>query len=164
MFGMGNKAEMNPDKDLEKILNSAAAGDIKNDKVEVLLHAFWLLMKENGITDEKLDETIGKVLEIRSGGVPTVRGMSCPSCGKGAQMSGAFKIKCIYCGTEAILNPYEAAEIAAQVAEEEAARQAEIEQQERWNKAVENDPFKPYDVSKDLNFDEYNTFDEDPLM
>ena len=41
-----------------------------------------------------------------------LKGMNCPNCGRNAQRSGNFKIKCIYCGMEAVLNPYEAADIA----------------------------------------------------
>lgn len=123
---------------------------------DTLMHAFWILMAKNGYTNEMLDEAIGEALEIEASGPAYLKGMICPNCGRNAQLSGAFKIKCIYCGMESIINPYEARDIAAQVDEALAAQEQEAAQKEKWDKAMENDPYQPYDVSKDLNFDDFD--------
>jgi hypothetical protein len=65
---------------------------------------------------------------------------------------------------ESIINPYDARDIAIEMDEAMAQQQEEEAQKERWNQAVENDPFKPYDVSKDLNFDDYDNNDSDSVL
>ncbi len=131
-------------------------------RLNTLLHAFWIMFKNNGYTNEMLDEAIDEALAIESEGAKTLKGMVCPNCGRKAQFSGHFKIKCIYCGSESVLNPYEARDIAIEMENVMAEQQAAEDQKDRWEKAVENDPYTPYDVSKDLNFeDEYNHFDDD---
>ncbi len=139
--------------------HDSASNDI--EKLETLLHAFWIMFKKNGYTNEMLDEALDEAINIESEGKINLKGMVCPNCGRKAQFSGHFKIKCIYCGSESIMNPYEARDIAKEMDQVMAEQQASAEQQERWSKAVENDPYTPYDVSKDLNFeDEYNNFDD----
>jgi hypothetical protein len=126
-------------------------------KLDTLMHAFWILLqKTNGFTNEMLDEALAEAIEIESTGPAYLKGMVCPSCGRKAQLSGSFKIKCIYCGMESIINPYEARDIANQVDEVLAQQEEEAAQKEKWDKAVENDPYQPYDVSKDLNFDDFD--------
>lgn len=121
---------------------------------ESMIHAMWLILQKMGVTYEQLDEALGEVMAINSRGVVTLKGMSCPQCGSKAQFNGPFKIKCIYCGTEAILNPYEARELAEQADAKMAEKKALEEQQKRWEEAQKNNPYQPYDVSKDLNFDD----------
>ena len=130
--------------------------DNKIAKLETLIHSMWLLMKKNGYTNEMLDEAIAEALDIEAEGPAYLKGMVCPNCGRNAQLSGSFKIKCIYCGMESVINPYEARDIANQFDEALAAQQAEQDQKDRWSTAVENDPYQPYDVSKDLNFDDFD--------
>lgn len=133
-------------------------------KIETLQHAFWIMLQKNGYTNEMLDEALAEALEIEAQGTKALKGMTCPNCGRNAQLSGSFKIKCIYCGTESIINPYEAHEIATEMDAAMAQQQEDEAQKERWNQAVQNDPFKPYDVSKDLNFDDYDSFDDNNRM
>lgn len=138
---------------------SSSVDDIymtKFKKLETLIHSMWLLLKKNGYTNEMLDEAIAEALDIEAEGPAYLKGMVCPNCGRNAQLSGSFKIKCIYCGMESVINPYEARDIANQFDEALAEQQAEQEQKERWASAVQNDPYQPYDVSKDLNFDDYD--------
>ena len=137
-------------------------GDI--DRLDTLLHAFWIMFKKNGYTNEMLDEALDEALKIKAEGNSMLKGMVCPNCGRNAQLFGHFKIKCVYCGTESIMNPYEAKDIAKEMEAAMAEQQAEEEQKERWSQAVENDPFKPYDVSKDLNFDDFDNFDDNNVM
>ncbi|MBR3532817.1 MAG: hypothetical protein IKN80_02870 [Clostridiales bacterium] len=126
------------------------------ETLETLVHAMWIMFQKNGYTNEMLDEAITEALNIEASGRVMLKGMNCPNCGRNAQRSGNFKIKCIYCGMEAVLNPYEAADIAKQAAAAIAQQEEEAAQKERWDKAVNNDPFQPYDVSKDLGFDDFN--------
>ena len=143
------------------IMSSGESYDDGNvDKLETLLHAFWIMFKKNGYTNEMLDEALVEAMDIEAEGNTALKGMVCPNCGRKAQFSGHFKIKCIYCGSESVLNPYEAREIAKQMDAAMAEQQAQEEQKERWDKAVGNDPYQPYDVSKDLGFDEFNDFDD----
>ena len=125
-------------------------------KIETMIHAFWIMFQKNGYTDEMLDEALAEALKIEAEGNKALKGMACPNCGRNAQLSGNFKIKCIYCGMESIINPYEARDIAVEVDAAMAQQQEEAAQKERWAQAVENDPYKPYDVSKDLNFDDFD--------
>ncbi|MCQ2516160.1 MAG: hypothetical protein MJ094_04775 [Saccharofermentans sp.] len=121
---------------------------------EQMIHALWLLLQRMGVTNEQLDEALTEVMEINARGVVSLKGMACPQCGSKAQFNGPFKIKCIYCGTEAVLNPYEARELAEQANAVIAEQQALEEQQKRWEEAQKNNPYQPYDVTKDLNFDD----------
>lgn len=153
----------------ENIYSSVKALDFDKEagrfaKIETLQHAFWIMLRKNGYTNEMLDEALAEALEIEAQGTKALKGMNCPNCGRNAQLSGAFKIKCIYCGTESIINPYEAHEIATEMDAAMAQQQEDEAQKERWNQAVQNDPFKPYDVSKDLNFDDYDSFDDNNRM
>ena len=125
-------------------------------RLDTLIHAFWLMFKKNGFTNEMLDEALDEALAIEAEGNKTLKGMVCPNCGRKAQFSGHFKIKCISCGSESVLNPYEARDIAIEMEAAMAQQQAQEDQKERWSKAVENDPYQPYDVSKDLQFDDYD--------
>lgn len=125
-------------------------------RLETLIHAFWIMFQKNGYTNEMLDEALAEALAIEAEGNKSLKGMQCPNCGRKAQLSGSFKIKCIYCGMESIINPYEARDIAVEIDAAMAQQQEDEAQKERWAQAVENDPYKPYDVSKDLNFDDYD--------
>lgn len=133
-------------------------------KLETMIHAFWIMFQKNGYTNEMFDEALSEALAIEAQGNTALKGMTCPNCGRKAQLSGNFKIKCIYCGMESIINPYEARDIAIEMDEAMAQQQEEEAQKARWNQAVENDPFKPYDVSKDLSFDDYDNNDSDSVL
>lgn len=110
------------------------------DVLETTNHAFWLMMKNKGYTDEEFDAAMAEAVECRKQTLP-VTGLRCPNCGKSAQLSAQYRIKCIYCGSDAIIHPYEIYEIVkAQAAAEAAAAEAEAN--------------KPYDVANDLRFDD----------
>lgn len=140
--------------------SSTSNADLTPDSLktlETLVHAMWILQqKQHGFTNEMLDEALTEAMEIEADGRSALKGMVCPGCGRKAQYSGAFKIKCIYCGMEAVLNPYEAAELAREMDAKVAQDEALKAQQEKWQNAVTNDPYQPYDVSKDLNFDDFD--------
>ncbi len=115
------------------------------DVLETTNHAMWLMLKSKGFTDEEFDVAMCNAVDARRQNVP-VTGLRCPNCGKSAQLSSQYKIKCIYCGSEAIIHPYEVYEIIKAQAEAEA--QAALEAAALAN--------QPYDVTKDLRFDEFN--------
>lgn len=110
------------------------------DVLETTNHALWLMIKKKGFTDEEFDAAMVEAVDARSQNVP-VTGLRCPNCGKSAQLSSMYKIKCIYCGSEAIIHPYEVYEIIKAQAEADAA-------------AAEAEANKPYDVTQDLRFDD----------
>ncbi len=141
------------------MLRDNTPADNKIQALETLVHALWIMFTKNGYTNEMLDEAIAEALEIEAEGAVHLKGMACPNCGRKAQLSGSFKIKCIYCGMESIINPYEARDINKQFEEAMAQQQEEEEQKQRWAEAVENDPYKPYDVTKDLNFEDLDNND-----
>ncbi len=137
------------------------------EKQTYLLHAFWLLLKEKGATNEELDKALNEavLLEKRK---DFKNKTVCPTCGKGLQAmeNKPFTSKCFYCGNETLDNPYKkfddldpynpsyvepAQEISEPVTEEDAEQQEIQEAQD-----VISQSFEPYDVSKDLNFDDEN--------
>jgi len=138
------------------------------EKQNYLLHAFWLLLKEKGVTNDDLDKALNEavLLEKRKDYKIT---STCPSCGKGLQSmeNKPFSAKCYYCGIEVLdhpfkrydgMDPYDTGyaettsnEPAPYISDDEADKQEMQEAQE-----VISQNFEPYDVSKDLNFDDEN--------
>ena len=123
------------------------------ESLEAVNHAMWLMLQRLGSTNEEFDAALAYVFNTnKSAGKINSRGMGCPACGKSAQLSSDnMRIKCIYCGNEAVINPYELLDmIASQPVQEEApVMQAPVQAQQ-----VIPDYAQPYDVSKDLNFDD----------
>ena len=122
------------------------------EKLELINHAMWLMLQRLGSTNEEFDAALAYVINSsKNSGKVNSRGMCCPACGKSAQLSSDnMRIKCIYCGNEAIINPYELLEMTSQNAVEEAQPVA----QEPIMTQQVPDYAQPYDVSKDLNFDD----------
>ena len=139
------------------------------EKQSLLLHAFWLLLKEKGLTNEDLDKALNEAV-LLGRRTDYKHSSVCPECGKPLQSmeNYPFKFKCLYCGTEAIGNPYKkyddldpyssnyqeteetaAAEESAPVSEEDAEASELKEAQD-----IISRNYEPYDVSKDLNFDD----------
>lgn len=130
--------------------------DIKKqlDKIELTLHAMWIMMNKKGYTDPEFDQAMTEALEFSKRKDFQLKGVRCPSCGKNAQLSNFFKIKCIYCGSEAVMHPYEIYNMLPEQeytdinegADKPSVREPQIDP------AFQE--FEPYDVTKDLNFDE----------
>ncbi|MBQ4271784.1 MAG: hypothetical protein II718_08150 [Clostridiales bacterium] len=132
------KGEFREEEDKEELLK-------RIEKLEITCHAYWLMLKGRGFTSEEFDASIAEAVGLSKHRNYKIPKIVCPQCGMNAQLSGYFKIKCIYCGNEVAINPYE---IYTMFEEEEAqAAQAAPD-------APVDDPFTPYDVTKDLNFDE----------
>lgn len=122
------------------------------ETLETLNHALWLLLEEYGATHEQLNEKIALILEEKKMQNGKLQ-IECSNCHQKMQMSGAFKCKCIYCGTEIVSNPY-------QIKFDHSGVQQfidEIENNQEPEAVSEisnsNQVFEPYDVSKDLGFD-----------
>lgn len=169
---------------IRDINNPGNAQDIKNEfqalkeveelkdmveKQSLLLHAFWLLLKEKGFSNEELDKTLNEAMLLAKR-TDYKNSSVCPSCGKALQAmeNYPFTFKCFYCGTEVIGNPYKkydsldpynqnypeaeapsAESGEAPLSDEEAAASEIKEAQDIISRSYE-----PYDVSKDLNFDD----------
>ncbi len=101
------------------------------EKQKYLLHAFWLMLKEHGATNEDLDKALNEAV-LLSKRTDYKNVVSCPNCGKGLQKmeNKPFVSKCYYCGTEL---------------EEKEFKDAQ---------EIISQSFEPYDVTKDLGFDE----------
>ncbi|MCR5327258.1 MAG: hypothetical protein K6E12_00175 [Saccharofermentans sp.] len=135
------------------------------EKQTYLLHAVWLLLKEKGMTNEELDKALNEavLLEKRTDYKNLT---ACPNCGKGLQAmeNRPFTSKCYYCGTEILDNPYKKydgidpykIDYTPKTAEPEdyVPDDAADEQEIQDAQAVISQDFEPYDVSKDLNFDD----------
>ena len=136
------------------------------EKQTYLLHAFWIMLKEKGYTNEEFDNALNEavLLEKRKDYKNT---SVCPNCGKGLQAmeNKPFASKCFYCGTEILDNPYKKfdnidpykpqyadaceEQSGAYISDDQADEQELKEAQE-----VISQSFEPYDVSKDLNFED----------
>lgn len=135
------------------------------EKQSYILHAFWIMLKDKGATNEEFDKALNEAILL---GMRTDYKYSstCPNCGKGLQSmeKKPFASKCLYCGIEILDNPYkkydgmdpykvdyrtEPEEPEPYVSDDEAD-----EQEFREAADVISQSFEPYDVTKDLNFDE----------
>lgn len=121
------------------------------EKLEFTNHAMWIMLEKKGFTNEEFDQAMAEAYEIGKRKDFHLSGIHCPACGQNAQLSDHFKIKCIYCGEEAIMHPYEIYNMLPDkdTVTEPAPTAGETFLSEE-NKAKE----EPYDITKDLNFDD----------
>ena len=135
------------------------------EKQTYLLHAFWIMLKEHGATNEELDKALNEAV-LLSKRTDYKNIANCPQCGKGLQKmeNKPFVSKCYYCGTELLINPYkkydgldpyntgyaEKVEEPAPYVPDDVADQAELKDAQD----IISQSFEPYDVTKDLNFDD----------
>lgn len=136
------------------------------EKQSYLLHAMWIMLKEKGFTNEDFDKALTEsvLLGKRTDYKNTT---TCPNCGKGLQSmeNKPFTSKCYYCGLEVLDNPYKkydgidpyqnAYATGTEEQRGEYVSDAEAEEQEfKEAQDVISKSFEPYDVSKDLNFED----------
>ncbi len=194
---MSENMDMNTFKQLAKMksvdeVDAALSGDnsIKNEfqaakevavlrdtvnQQQILLHAMWRMLKEHGFTNVDLNLHLKEAVQL-STRKDFKNVVDCPNCGKGMQKMEQvpFTLKCYYCGTEFLSNPFmkydgldpnaveykteraSSEELDAQSAPENYERKAaQTEEEEIANaEAILNSSFEPYDVSQDLKFDE----------
>ena len=140
----------------------------KVEKQTYLLHAFWLLLKEKGVTNEDLDKTLNEVVLLRKR-TDYKNTTACPNCGKSLQAmeNKPFTSKCYYCGVEMLNNPYKKYDgidpykpMYSENSEEEPEPYVSDDEADakEFKEATDviSQSFEPYDVTKDLNFDEEN--------
>lgn len=135
------------------------------EKQTYLLHAFWIMLKEHGATNEELDKALNEavLLEKRTDYKNIT---NCPNCGKSLQKmeNRPFTSKCYYCGSEMINNPYKKFDdldpyntgYAENPIHPEPYVPDDVADEAEFKSAqdVISQNFQPYDVTKDLNFEE----------
>ncbi|SCW26466.1 hypothetical protein SAMN02910456_00085 [Ruminococcaceae bacterium YRB3002] len=130
-------------------------------RLDILMAAMWTIMKEKGATDDELMTAISSIIEDRKGVVYQKNVLKCARCGNNIQEVKKTPLtgRCYYCGTMYLLYPYNDGDVkdpivSGTVSEQEAPVPAEEAPAEAEN--VEELPmtFEPYDVTKDLGFDE----------
>ena len=77
------------------------------EKQSCLIHAFWIMLKEKGATNEEFDKALTEA-SLLANRKDYKNVSSCPNCGKGLQKleNKLFTSKCYYCGLEVLNNPY----------------------------------------------------------
>ena len=136
------------------------------EKQSFILHALWILLKEKGATNEDLDRALNEavLLEKRT---DYKNSTACPNCGKPLQAmeNKPFASKCYYCGVEILNNPYQkydgidpySSAYSDNSPEEPEPYISDDEADEKEIKEAADlisQSFEPYDVTKDLGFDE----------
>lgn len=135
------------------------------EKQSYLIHAFWIMLKEKGTTNEDFDKALNEAV-LLSRRTDYKNSTACPNCGKALQSmeNKPFASKCFYCGIEILNNPYKKYD---SIDPYKIDYRSEPEQPEPYISDDEADEkefreaadvisksFEPYDVSKDLNFDD----------
>ena len=169
------------DEFLRKMTGNDGEREVKNDyqafkeveelkklveKQSYLLHALWLMLKEKGYTNEEFDKALTEAVLLGKR-TDYKNSTTCPKCGKGLQSmeNKPFASKCFYCGLEVLDNPYKkydeldpykpAYSTGNENAPQEYVSDAEADEQEfKEAQDVISKSFEPYDVSKDLNFED----------
>ncbi|MBO4449238.1 MAG: hypothetical protein J5777_01495 [Clostridiales bacterium] len=166
------------DSSIKNEFQSAKEVEILRDTVnqqQILLHAMWRMLKEHGFTNVDFNLHLKEAVQL-SNRTDFKNNVECPNCGKGMQKMEKvpFTLKCYYCGTEFLSNPFmkydgldpnaveykterpTGEELDAQSAPENYEQKvAQTEEEEIANaEAILNSSFEPYDVSQDLKFDE----------
>lgn len=170
-------AALSSDGSIKNEFQSIKEVEILKDTVnqqQILLHAMWLMLKDHGFTNVEFNLHL-KEAALMSNRKDFKNVINCPSCGKGMQKMEKvpFTLKCYYCGTEFLCNPfmkfdgldpmadYQTERATAEELEEQSnpekyeERQAQSEADEIASaEEILKQDFEPYDVSKDLNFEE----------
>ena len=173
-------AALSSDGSIKNEFQSIKEVEILRDTVnqqQILLHAMWLMLKEHGFTNVEFNLHLKEAAQL-SLRKDFKNSINCPSCGKGMQKleQVPFTLKCYYCGTEFLCNPFmkydgldpEEIEYRPDKATSEELdehskpenyeqRQVQSEEDEIANaKEILDREYQPYDVSKDLNFEDEN--------
>ena len=162
------KNEFQSSKDIEDLKETVK-------QQQILLHAMWLMLKEHGADNEEFNRQLKAATQLYSRN-DFKNSVNCPSCGKGMQKMEKvpFTLKCYYCGEEYLCNPfmkfddidpnvvdYKPERATSEQLDEQSKPEqyeqklAQTEEDEIANaEAILNTNYEPYDVSKDLNFEE----------
>ena len=124
-------------------------------RLDMLVAAMWMLMKEKGFTDEELMDKVVSIIDEQKGIVYPRNPIKCSKCGNNIQEVKKTPLtgRCFYCGTTYILYPYgDNVEVLDDKTSSEPEKPAAEPAEEIRDELPET--FEPYDVSKDLRFDE----------
>jgi hypothetical protein len=171
-------AALASDGSIKNEFQSVKEVEILRDTVnqqQILLHAMWLMLKERGFSNVDFNLHLKEAVQF-SNRKDFKNNVDCPNCGKGMQKMEKvpFTLKCYYCGTEFLSNPfmkfdgldpnaveYKTERLSGEQLDAESAPEnfekkvAQTEEEEIANaEAILNSSFEPYDVSQDLKFDE----------
>ncbi|MBR5943634.1 MAG: hypothetical protein IKZ94_01645 [Lachnospiraceae bacterium] len=136
------------------------------EKQSFIIHAFWIMLQEKGATNEDLDKALNEAV-LLSRRTDYKHSTACPNCGKPLQAieNRPYTSKCFYCGVEQVNNPFKKYDgldpystfYAEKNDEEPEPYISDDEADEKEFKEatdVISQSFEPYDVTKDLGFDE----------
>ncbi len=117
---------------------------------EVMLQIMWDYLKEKGITSDDINSKLEAILEARRNSSYKYI-YECDVCGKQLQevKKEIFTFRCIYCGQNKTINRFD-----RYVIDEAPSKEAEVKEEPHEEKDILNMTFEPYDVSKDLNFED----------
>ena len=108
-FGSEMKGYQNPHHDHAD--ENISALQTKLNRLDVIVHAMWELLKENDVGEEKLRAKVNEVIangpkSRRPSYEPII--VKCPRCGKAIQESRGTPLvgRCIFCGYQVIFYPY----------------------------------------------------------
>ena len=130
-------------------------------RLDILVASMWMLMREKGFEDEELMNKITSVIEEQKGVVYRQGTIKCPKCGNNIQevKKTPLTARCFYCGAMYVLYSFndksDSLEDFKSIDNEESSQ--EVKEQTKEEPAEPELPthFEPYDVSKDLRFDEF---------
>ena len=90
---------------------SAEKARMNSERLYMVVHAMWELLKENDVGEEKLRAKVNEVIangpkSRRPSYEPII--VKCPRCGKAIQESRGTPLvgRCIFCGYQVIFYPY----------------------------------------------------------
>ena len=169
-FNAPTEEEIKAQKILDEYSDDQTVDELRHevDELKVLVHGMWMILKAMGVEYDQLDDKLDIASRL-AGRVDFSEDVKCPSCGRGLQTMEkfVFKKKCYYCGYEKTQNPFQkydsidlnekpVAAAADENQKTEAKTEQEITPEDEILAAREvlNTTFEPYDVSKDLGFDE----------
>ena len=127
-------------------------------RLDILVASMWMLLQEKGFTDADLMTKITEIIEDRKGEVYQHTVIKCPKCGNNVQDIKKTPLtgRCYYCGEVFMVYPYNDKEDQTPVLVNTSnATVQNAATSEEAKEDTEKDAFEPYDVSKDLKFDEF---------
>lgn len=139
---------LNESADMKCVSNGEEKVKLRIDSLEILVHSMWLLLKDSGFTDEMLNSKISQVLEENKKAGYLKLNIECEDCHQPMQSSGDYTAKCIYCGKEIRINPFQSEYFEPMPVSEETDVNSEATDEES-----QESNFEVYDVDKDLKFD-----------
>lgn len=134
--------------------------DVSIRRLDILVSSMWKLMKEKGYTDDDLMNQVTSIITENEGAVYSREAIHCPKCGQVIQevKKSPLTVRCFYCGSQYVLYPYndvEERDLKMIVEGDNDITPAKEEKAEEPPKDYTiPTEFEPYDVSKDLRFDE----------